>query len=118
MDSNSKYIELKDTVPFAYLFDNEEKYIMFEFKAPSKQDVSFNLIAPANQLNLLVLNKEKPEKGDEENADWATDGFIKFEKKDVNSTNFYVKVMKKEGFASKWIHFTLIASTKEGNMRL
>jgi hypothetical protein len=26
--------------------------------------------------------------------------------------------MKKEGFSTKWIHFTLIASTKDGNMRL
>ena len=27
-------------------------------------------------------------------------------------------MQKKEAYASKWIHFTIIASTKEGNMRL
>jgi hypothetical protein len=91
---------------------------MFNFTLSTKQDVSFNLIGPANQLDLLVINKEKPQKGDEENADWATDGFIKFEKKEISSNNFYVLVQKKGGFANKWIHFTLIASTKEGNMRL
>jgi hypothetical protein len=118
IDSDTPYVVLQDTVPFTYLFDNEEKSLLFQFKVPTKQDVSFNLIGPANQLNLLAINKEKPEKGDEQNADWATDGFIRFEKKELNTTTFFVKVEKKEGFANKWIHFTLIASTKEGNMRL
>jgi hypothetical protein len=60
IDSNALFVSLQDTVPFTYLFDKEEKELTFQFKAPSKQDVSFNLIGPANQLSMLVLNKEKP----------------------------------------------------------
>lgn len=105
-------------MPFTYLFDDKERSLQFHFEVPNKQDVTFNLIGPANQLDMLVINKEKPEKGDEDKADWANDGFVRFEKKDLNSTVFFINVRKKEAYASKWIHFTLIASTKEGNMRL
>lgn len=52
--------------------------MLFSFTLPSKQDVTFNLVGPTNQLDLLVLNKEKPATGDEENSNWANDGFIKF----------------------------------------
>ena len=52
-------MELKDTVPFTYLFDDSEKTLFFYFKLADKQDVSFNLIGPANQLDLLVSNQEK-----------------------------------------------------------
>lgn len=112
------FLPLQDGVPFAYLFDDQERSLMFAFKLGKRQDVSFNLIGPANQLDLLVVNKEKPERGDEERAEWAADGFVRFEKKGLESDSFYLKVQKKEGFASKWIHFTLIATTRDANMRL
>jgi hypothetical protein len=103
---------LKDTIPFTYLFDDSEKTLNFYFKLADKQDVSFNLIGPANQLDLLVSNQEKADKESIKEVDWATDGFIKFEKKELNGKNFFVIVRKKETFAKNWIHFTLIASTK------
>jgi hypothetical protein len=65
-------------VPFTYLFDDKERFLFFAFKIPTKQDVTFNLIGPANQLDLLVVNKQKPEKEDVEKADWATDGYVHF----------------------------------------
>ena len=78
LDQNTKYVQLKDNVPFAYLFDDQETSLTFKFKVPKKEDVSFNLIAPNNQLNLLVLNQEDPKKSEIDKADWASDGYIKF----------------------------------------
>jgi hypothetical protein len=57
IESNSEFVELTDTVPFAYLFDNEESKMVFSFTLPTKQDVTFNLVGPTNQLDLLVINK-------------------------------------------------------------
>lgn len=105
-------------MPFAYLFDNEESRLLFSFTLPSKQDVTFNLVGPTNQLDLLVLNKEKPAEGDEESSNWANDGFIKVEAKDINSLKFSVEVRKREAFKDKWIHFTLVASSKAAVMQL
>ena len=70
------------------------------------------MIGPANQLDLLVSNQEKADKESIKDVDWATDGFIKFEKKEINGKNFFIIVRKKETFAKNWVHFTLIASTK------
>jgi hypothetical protein len=68
LDSHTPYIELKDTVPFTYLMDDKENFLIFYFNLSKKEDISFNLIAPVNELNLLAINKEKPTKEDEKNA--------------------------------------------------
>jgi hypothetical protein len=53
---------LKDTQPFAYLFDDTEESLSFTFKLKEKEDVSFNLVGPVNELTLSVLNKDTPYK--------------------------------------------------------
>jgi hypothetical protein len=80
-----------------------------------KEDVSFNLIGPVNELNLLVLNEDVPAK--DQNKDWSTaqlssDGFIKFSQEDIKGLSFAIKVEKRAQFQNKFAHFTLIASTK------
>lgn len=61
--------------------DDREKRIYFKFILPEKTGVSFNLIAPLNDLLLIVNNgKEKPN-GDEHTA--STDGYISFSKAEL-----------------------------------
>lgn len=57
LQANQPYIQLKDTEPFVYLMDDNENELIFAFKLDKKEDVSFNLIAPLNQLTLEVFNK-------------------------------------------------------------
>lgn len=46
------------------------------------------------------------------------DGYVAFEKEDLKSNFFVIKVEKREEYRKKYVHFTLIASTKEANLRL
>jgi hypothetical protein len=46
------------------------------------------------------------------------EGFVSFRKDELESTSFFVRVQKREEYRKKFVHFTLIASTKEGNLRL
>ena len=95
LDIKAPFVELKDTEPFTYLFDNEESSLIFEYKMKEKEDVSFNLVGPLNELNLYVLNEDKSDK--EEEPDWNSaeldsDGFIKYNKDDIKSLDFRIKV--------------------------
>lgn len=69
IDGKTPFLELKDTQPFAYLFDDKESSLVFEFNMPEKEDVSFNLIGPVNELNLLVINEDAPAK--DQKKDWS-----------------------------------------------
>ena len=80
----TEFIELKDSEPFTYLFDDKENDLKFTFKNSEKKDVTFNLIAPINMLNLFVENGEKVP-GDDENDLSSSEGFIRFESKDIKS---------------------------------
>ena len=115
IDEGSEYIELKDSQPFAYMFDDGEKELLFKFTLKSKQDVNFNLIGPVNELQLAVFNSQEPTEGE---GEISTDGYISVKKEDIHGLTFVVAVQKREAFLSKFIHFTLIVSTKEGNIRL
>ena len=46
------------------------------------------------------------------------EGYVSYDKADLKETSFVVKVLKREEYRKKYVHFTLIASTKEGNLRL
>ncbi len=56
IDEGTEFIELQDTKPFTYLFDDAEKELTFSYKLEKKEDVNFNLIGPVNELKLSVLN--------------------------------------------------------------
>lgn len=85
---------------------------------PKAEDVSFNLIGPTNELILRVLNKEKPQEEDIGIALVSSDGYIRIPKEDFNGLRFIVMVEKRQEFLKKFVHFTMIASTQSGNMRL
>lgn len=96
--------------------DDTEKKIYFKFSIPEKTGVSFNLIAPLNNLLLIVNNgKEKPD-GDEHTA--STDGYISFAKSELQSKEFRILVKKTPDAKRQAVHFTLIASTSGANLRL
>lgn len=105
-------------MPFTYLMDDKENFLFFTFRLDNKQDVSFNLIAPVNELVLNVVNKQKVTKQDQDSAEVSSDGYIKFAKADINDLVFQIKVEKRAEYRNKYVHFTLIASTKEANLRL
>jgi hypothetical protein len=90
----------------------------FEFKLKEKEDVNFNLIGPVNELNLVVMNDERWTDDNRGEGEASTEGYLSFKKEDISSLNFVIKVEKKEEFLKKYIHFTLLVSTKEGNVRL
>jgi len=61
----------------------------------AKEDVSFNLIGPVNELNLFVLNEARPAINDKENwseAQLSSDGFIKINKDEIKGLSFAIKV--------------------------
>jgi|JI9StandDraft_2_1071091.scaffolds.fasta_scaffold161726_2 hypothetical protein len=118
IDEGTEYVELQDTKPFTYLFDDGEKEMKFEFKLKEKEDVNFNLIGPVNELNLVVMNDERWTDDNRGEGEASTEGYLSFKKEDISSLNFVIKVEKKEEFLKKYIHFTLLVSTKEGNVRL
>jgi hypothetical protein len=90
--------------------------VAFKFKNNKKGDVSFNLIAPLNALNLLVNNGiDLP---DEDSPDLSSDGFIIFSKDQIDGLDFSILVRKKEGRKSEFVHFTIIASSSSTNLRL
>lgn len=72
-------IILKDNEPFAYLMDNYESDLVFEFKNDDKNPVSFNLIAPMHDLILVVRQgKDKPDPDEDVNN---LEGYISYTKK-------------------------------------
>jgi hypothetical protein len=48
----------------------------------------------------------------------STDGYISFTKNEVKELEFTILIKKTEDHSKKFVHFTLIASTKNSNMRL
>lgn len=122
IDAHQPYIELKDTEPFVYLMDNNEEHVALHFKIPQKVDVSFNLMAPLKELTMMILNKEGTDdldsKKEAEEGEFTTEGSITYLKSDLKTTNFIVVVSKREEYKNKYVHFTLIASTKESNLIL
>lgn len=48
IDEGTEYIQLEDTKPFTYLFDEAERELKFQFKLSKKEDLNFNLIGPVN----------------------------------------------------------------------
>lgn len=116
IEDGTDAISLNDGEPFSYLMDDRENSVLFKFKLPAKEDVSFNLIAPLNDLLLIVANGKDAPNGDEDGA--STDGYISLTKSELTSTEFRVMVEKTESSKTKFVHFTLIASTSGSNMRL
>lgn len=116
ISAGAEYIELKDSQPFTYLFDDAEKELFFKFKLETKQDAHFNLIGPVDELTLSVFNRLEVDEASE--GEVSTDGYITFAKDSIEGLNFIVKVQKREAYLNKYIHFTLLVSTKDGNVRL
>lgn len=59
IEEGFEFIELVDSQPFTYLFDDAEKQMLFKFKLTKKMQVNFNLIAPVDQLTLTVYNRQE-----------------------------------------------------------
>ena len=49
---------LEDGVAFSYVMDVFEKRVDFKITVKEKKDVSFNLVAPLNDLKLMVQNTD------------------------------------------------------------
>jgi hypothetical protein len=79
-------------------------------------DAHFNLIGPVDELTLTVYNRAEVD--DETEGEISNEGYVTFEKEKIDGLVFIVKVTKREAYIGKFIHFTLLASTKEGNVRL
>lgn len=90
--------------------------MIFKFRLKTKQDVHFNLIGPVDELSLTVFNRAEVDESSE--GEISTDGYITFTKEDIDGLHFVVKVQKREAYISKYIHFTILISTKDGNVRL
>jgi len=82
------------------------------FRLKDKQDVSFNLIGPTNELVLTVYNIDKPTKDSKNDGMVSSDGFIKYAKEEIKGLGFLIKVEKREEFRNKYVHFTMIVSSK------
>lgn len=65
-----------------------------------------------------MLNNEKWSEDNTEESAVSTDGYLTFAKDSIDSLHFMVKVEKREEFLKKAVHFTLLVSTREGNIRL
>lgn len=69
--------------------DDNENELTFSFKLNRKQDVSFNLIAPLNELTLAVFNKDKLGKEDSTKesteAEISMDGYVSYTKDELKS---------------------------------
>jgi hypothetical protein len=90
--------------------------MIFKFKLTTKQDVHFNLIGPVDELALSVYNHAEVDENTE--GEISTDGYITFTKENIDGLNFIAKVQKREAYIGKYIHFTILVSTKDGNVRL
>lgn len=64
------------------------------------------------------MNGDKWDDDSKDSNMLSTDGYVSYKKDDINSLNFLIKVEKREQFLKKYIHFTVLASTMEGNVRL
>lgn len=73
--------------------------------------MNFNLIAPVNTLNLFVSNSHDELHGDEDDLG-SSEGFIRFEKKEIENEDFSILVKRIDETEKHFIHFTLVASTK------
>lgn len=56
IDEDDEFLPLEDGVPFSYTMDSKEDKISFKFVLTEKKDVTFNLIAPLNNVLLKVTN--------------------------------------------------------------
>ena len=93
IQEGTKYIELNDSEPFAYTFDDQETELKLTFKNHKKESVNFNLIAPVNTLNLFVSNNHDDLHGDEDDLA-SSEGFIRFEKNDIENEDFSILVKR------------------------
>ena len=59
---DNMHIALTDSVPFSYLLDDREDKLILTFENKAKLQVSFNLIAPVNELILSTINDDDPKK--------------------------------------------------------
>jgi hypothetical protein len=56
IEEDDEFLPLTDGVPFSYTMDPMEDKISFKFVITEKKDVTFNLIAPLNNVLLKVTN--------------------------------------------------------------
>ena len=77
---------------FSYKMDPSETRVDFTLRIKEERDVSFNLVAPMNDVKLMVGNT----KGelDEAEAEVSTDGYILIMKQDLQGKDFTVSVVK------------------------
>ena len=72
-------------------------------------------------MEIFVFNqedlKEDTVKEAEESA-YSLQGYVFIAKDDLQNKEFIIKVRKRQEYRKKYVHFTLIASTKAGNLRL
>ena len=100
-------------MPFVYLMDTREDRLTLSFNIREKTDVSFNLVAPLHELSFMVVNAAKLESSKEAaESEFSHEGFISFQKADLKHTAFTVLVTKTAQSKQRFVHFTLIASTK------
>jgi hypothetical protein len=59
IEEEGEYPELKDGVPFTYLMDHNEEDVVFKFNLDQKEDLTFSLVAPLNELELYVFQGGK-----------------------------------------------------------
>ena len=91
---------------------------MLTFHDKGKKQVGFNLIAPVNELTLSAWNEDDPKKIIKAEHRLSTEGYLLFKSEEVKNERFTIMVTKNPRYKGKYIHFTIIASTKESNMRL
>jgi hypothetical protein len=117
VEDEDEFIPLEDGLPFSYTMDSAENRIDFKFAIKEKTDVNFNLIAPLNTLKLIVANEEKniPDEG---SAEQSSEGYVLFEKDQINGLNFVISVVKANEDSDYFTHFTLVASTLGFSLRL
>ncbi len=59
IEEEGEYPEVKDGVPFAYLMDDNEESVAFKFNLDEKEDLTFSLVAPLNELEMYVFQQAK-----------------------------------------------------------
>ena len=80
-------------------------------------NVTFNLVAPFHSLDLFAVNEETLPINLAE-ASKSTEGFLSFPSNTNINNDFSLIVVKRESYRNKSIHFTLIASTSDKEVRL
>lgn len=115
IEEEDEYIRLEDGFAFSYRIEEDEEEILFKYKLQEKMDVSFNLVAPLNHLNLLVSNGEQES---DDLTSMSSEGYITFQKEEIKSLTFIITVKKTELTKNKMTHFTLLASSSKAVVRL